>query len=73
MARDAFVELLPSKPYKAIVAIDLKDLGVTQPGNYEIDARYHSPVPRTLGFGLHILSREDGEIAANHVTIKVVN
>ena len=71
-SKDQFIKLSPGYVYGAVVACSLKELGVEKKGTYDLLAWYHSPVPMRYGLGLPIFGREMGSVAANYVTITVI-
>jgi hypothetical protein len=66
-----FVELLPEHIYGVIVKTSAKELNLKPKRKYELFAGYHSPVPSESGFGLRIISREQGSIRSNTVIVTV--
>lgn len=72
-SKDDFVKLLPNHVYGVTLTTDLSELGAQKGGAYALVAQYHSPIPASMGYGLPILSRENGAISSNQILLKAEN
>ncbi|MDR2011942.1 MAG: hypothetical protein LBQ20_02600 [Rhodanobacter sp.] len=72
-SKDDFVKLLPNHVYGIIIITNPSELGAQKNGTYELVAQYHSPIPASMSYGLPILSRENGKIISNRISLKVKN
>ena len=70
-SKDAFVKLLPDHVYGVLLKVKLAELNVKRNGTYELVAEYHSPIPRSMSFGLPIWSKENGAVSSNKVKIQI--
>jgi hypothetical protein len=71
MSVSAFSQIPAVQCYSVDLAVALSELNVTHTGRYEVVVSYHSPIPRSMSFGLPIVSRENGEFQSNRISIAV--
>jgi hypothetical protein len=72
-SKDAFLELLPRHVHEVALTTTFANLNVRKSGAYKLIASYHSPIPKTMNFGLPIRGPEDGIVWSNEVTLRVVD
>ncbi len=72
-SRESFAPLPQHHSFTREQEFTMKQLNIAKPGRYRIVVNYHSPIPQEFGDGLHIWSKEMGEIASDPIEISVRN